>query len=118
MRSYPGSGYVLSVEQVYPIMRDNLSPTEMDVYLHAISDFEFDGALEIVQAVFEKLNLPAPTSYLHFSEEDDVNDDLERHLLYYYFDEDDLFKRVPTLEHEKLIEMGVKPQCSSWSQFG
>lgn len=121
MRDYPCSGHVLSADKVRQIVYKYGKTSEVESYDENIKDgYEYveTDALELVQEICKANGLPAPESAFILSDEDTVNDNLERHVWYFYFDEDALYERTMTKAHKKLEKMGFGPTFEAWAVFG
>ncbi len=117
MREYPSSGYVISLDDLTKILPEALQ----DRYEELLDELDDGDVDEEAIAAFLTENLsekfPAFNIYRP-SDEDTVDEPMEQGKYYAIFDEDDLYEKKPTPEHEAMLKLGIKPEFARWSVWG
>jgi len=109
------SGYTVPAAKLAVLLPVNLQKE----FLEKIDKHEGED-LEDLQEWFtenrEDKNLPLPE--LMWLRHEDESEDLDYDVIYGYFDESDLFIKVPNEANKALAKLSVRPTLSRWVVWG
>lgn len=111
MRNFGCSGYTVPL---FDLIK-NFDPAKRDAIIEATNEKDLEEIGELVNS-----SLPAgfPPVEVFILGDEDESEDLERHVWYAYWDENDLFELKPRPELYALRNSGISPERRNWVVWG
>lgn len=112
MHNYSNSGYLIKASDLTKHLPVNLQPE----YTALLEDADWSAVEDFIDKNMPT-QFPKPESVFLFGG-DDESEDLEKGEMYVYFNEDDLFTKVPTKGMEVMTAKDIKPVFRQWVTWG
>ena len=110
----PSAGYLLEVSKLAVFISDDNRPAFDD----CLQERDFDTALSMLDRAIPT-GVACPTQVFVLGATDTGDEDLEEHIPYAYFDEEDLYEKREKPDLIRLREtVGESPAAHSWTIWG
>ena len=113
MSSSASSGFVIKALDLCKLLPERIH----EDYKKYINEKNLDD-IETIITDYLPDKYPVPGSFFTLNDDDGHDGSLELDTVYAYYDEDDLYHKVPTDQHLSLQDSKITPSLAHWVKWG